>query len=309
MVSNINFYKYSDYETQIKNINKLNDLFKNQYLANELFIKKYEEFLNSYNKHFNQIFETIIQQIYRLLLLLINIGLYYGDFKLDNFAFNYSDSNEHLGIKWSNNKLINGKYLNVSIIDWDSGLLNYSMNNSFPEIKRFSKYGQYYINVLKENNLNNYNKENNVLRLDPILLNFLEKEYKLEINELSNMTTLDDFNNYTQKGNEVIFTLNLNLTKIYMQKLLLEYSIENIKQNKFYIEQKPIIDGDDKKYLIKCINQKLKIILSYFLLQGDEIYLVIYNKITKKSFGYKLTQDIFGSNWELFEHIKKFCTT
>ncbi len=122
------------------------------------------------------------------------------------------------------------------------------------------------------------------------------------------MTTLDDFNNYTQKGNEVIFTLNLNLTNIYMQKLLLEYSIENIKQNKFYIEKKPIIDGDDKKYLIKCINQKLKIILLYFVLQGDEIYLVEYNKKTKKSVGNKLTQDRFGSNWELFESIKTYCT-
>ena len=308
------FNNNDEYSLDISDYDKLNELLMNPYFANyKVFIKKYEEFIKIYMEQFNNIFTTIQQQIYRLILLLINIGLNYIDYKLDNFAFNYSDTNEHLGIQWSNNKLINGKYLNVSILDWDSGLRNYDFNIILPKFNTFIKYGQYYINLLKNNNL--YDHEN-LLKLDTRLLDFLKKEYKLEIKELNSMNTLDDFNKFTHIGNKVIVDININLPKLYMKYLLEEYSIKNIKANKFYIEKKPIIDYDgSRKYLIKCdtLNQikyknpKYQQTLLYFLFKTEKIYLVNFNKTTKKYEQNEVILDQY-SNYLLINLIRDYCT-
>jgi hypothetical protein len=316
--NNIKINKYTDYKNIIDNINKINELLLNPYFANyNIFIKKYEKFLEIYQEQFNNIMPTIEQQIYRLKLLLINIGLDYIDDKLDNYAFNYSDNNEHLGIVWSNNKLINGKYLNISILDWDSGLTK-SYGEIRSNFKNFSKYGQYNIILLKEDNLSSYDETNNIFNLDARLINFLKKEYKLALRTYTGMESLKDFNEVTELGNKVI--LSLDLSEVYLKYLLNEYSIDNLKSrygyNLFYIDRRPIINYDSsKKYLIKCdtINQnryknpEYQKTLLYLLFKNDKVYLVNYNKTTKNYDEIELEQKAF-SNFEIFDFIKEYCT-
>jgi hypothetical protein len=310
----------TDYIRELELLNNTIRFFKNPIFLDDNFIRKYEDFIKKYETDYNSLLLTIEQQVYRIILLLNNIGLTFRDYKLDNFAFTYGNTNNHLGIKWSNNYLGDNLYLNISLLDWGSGLSIYDLK--LPStLNNFTKYGQTFITSLKRNMLfigyEIYNKSKNIFELDQKLVEYYEKEYNLDLKINTHMKTFNDLNKFVNNNNNVIFKLNVN--DFYTNKLLYKYSYDKMLSDKsinFYIDKKPTIinkDGD-KKYLIKCDafdkikykNPSQKEDLLYILQQKDKVYLVNFDKKTTKYKNSEFIQD--NNNDDLIKLINNYCT-
>jgi hypothetical protein len=80
-------YQFGINLKQFENIDNIVKLFAYPAISNII----YQEFIEMYKSEFAKLIKSIFQQIYKLKLLLRNMGLKYTDNKLDNFAFVFGE--------------------------------------------------------------------------------------------------------------------------------------------------------------------------------------------------------------------------
>ena len=216
--NNIKMNKYRGKDNKLYNINPYNNKFKD-YIDNLKIIEsininyeEYESFIKAFETELFKILETVRQQITRINILLSIIGLTYSDPKIDNYGFILLDTNKtHLGINWTNNNFY-GKFIFITLLDWESGLSKFNESDSKNIIENFNyfnmtKYGQYYLV-----NLISPLIYGNIEFLDKNKYDFFSKKYDMipDIKYRKDCQNLIDVNNFIQSHNETIDLIEYN---------------------------------------------------------------------------------------------------
>lgn len=231
-----NFHSKYHIKYYINNLDNIVKLFNHPNIVIDY--NKYQQFYNLFESKFIELLVPLFQQIYRLKLLLINIGFTFHDDKFDNYAYILEDNpREHLGILWKTNK-IGSKYFYVSFIDPASGLSKLGNNTDNTDLMRyfqfkyFSKYGQYPILNLRDYPVISYNnmKIIQMKQYDKLIksLNLTTDSIKI----LSNTYTIND--NFIHMPNifenlQMVNMFVLDNNEIIDTDTNIDYSSFNIK--------------------------------------------------------------------------------
>jgi len=235
----------------------------------------YDQFITKLKSQLITIMPEIKKQIGTLHLCLLDNGYYYGDPKLDNFAYVIkSQSHKHLNIDWQNNKF-NNEYFYIHIIDWSSGLFPFDVtkniytiihmityyNNSYLE---YSVHGQY----TQESIGKSLNMQSNDINLPVDIYKILNTDHDLKISlpktDFFNINQIrTDITNGTNAANEMIENDKKMIEKL--KQFILDTRKKIIGTNNItdYIDM-DLLERKIGNYIDLTISNKIKQLISFF---------------------------------------------
>lgn len=206
----------------------------------EINFKKFNNILNCFCIRASKLLITIIQQIYRIKMLLMQLCLNYNDDKLDNYGYILSDFNsEHLGVQWKNNK-IEDKYFFITLLDWSSGLTNqpFQLNDLLDSFNfcKFRKYGQKDILKVIDKILPNYDSDTNQLKLELDELRLYTTQWTLKYDQ--SIRSSKKIFDTIEANNDIIIDYEYSRLQ-FLEFVLSEktnfYKMKSIDINKYYV--------------------------------------------------------------------------
>ncbi len=112
----------------------------NKLKSSELTHDIYNAFMQRNIQYINEILPQLRNQITMIHIQLYYLGYRHNDSHLNNYAYMLSDTNEeYMGRIWKGNKVINGKYLKVYLIDFDS-IKNFESKTQNEIVKYYNEF-------------------------------------------------------------------------------------------------------------------------------------------------------------------------
>jgi hypothetical protein len=199
-IQNIVNYQYNyDYiENKDKNkykddaIETINNIYKT-FVPLGFNFETYKDLISQYKIRLLNLLQAIIFQITILQNYLYDFNIILLDLKCDNFGIIFKDNNEQYFGKILDNNKFYESYFFVYILDYESSISKYNMDEYIKNAEYIDKHNKHINNIYSWNFYGQYNL-NSLIKVIPkkILVNIIQDEYK----DLEDMQILSDILNY-----------------------------------------------------------------------------------------------------------------